>query len=73
MRMGRVANVVTRGSALVEHARWLESLAPASGRAITPYEEIGNARVELAWRAVARARDEERALDEHDTIPRIGL
>lgn len=51
---------------LVDHARWLEEVAR-----IDPL--TADARIDLAWRAVTRARDAEREDVEHDTVPRISV
>lgn len=55
---------------LVDQARWLESMWPEYHPADVRAREL-EARIELAWRAVRRARDEERADAEHDTLPSI--
>lgn len=59
---------MSRADALVGHARWLEDVY----REFYHFDPItAGTRIELAWCAVTRARDADRALVEHDTIPRI--
>lgn len=54
--------------ALVKHARWLESLLE-----MPSYEpHVDEARIQLAWCAVRRARDEDRE-ERTRTLPRISL
>jgi hypothetical protein len=54
--------------ALVKHARWLESLVEMAS-----YEQhVDEARIQLAWCAVRRARDEDRE-ERTRTLPRLAI